>query len=144
MSTSRAIAQWAGTLKEGHGKVAGGTGAFELDYTFATRFEEAEGSNPEELIAAAHAGCYAMALAAGLEKAGYAPRRVEAEAKVTLGKIDDKPRITRIELICEADVPGIEAEAFAEQAEATKTGCPVSAALASVPEITLEARLAGG
>ncbi|MDX1681818.1 MAG: OsmC family peroxiredoxin [Phycisphaeraceae bacterium] len=144
MATASANATWTGSLKEGTGSVSAATGAFDLGYSFATRFEDQEGSNPEELIAAAHAGCYAMALAAGLGKAGFSPEKVEATAAVTLGKIDDKPRITQINLSCRAVVPDISEEEFQEQAKATKEGCPISAALAAVPEINLEAALVSG
>jgi osmotically inducible protein OsmC len=115
-------------------------GAFEGPFTFASRFEEGSGTNPEELVGAAHAGCFSMALSAGLGRAGYTPKRVQTVATVTLGSVEGKARITDIHLACQAEVPGIEAGAFAAIAEETKTGCPVSAALAGV-NITLEARL---
>ena len=117
-----------------------GSGAFEGRYSFASRFEQAGGTNPEELIAAAHAGCFSMALSAGLGKAGYAPKRVHTTAAVHLEKVGEAFGITRIDLECEAEVPGIAAAAFQEQANGAKENCPVSKALKAV-EITLNARL---
>ena len=138
MTVRTANAVWNGTLKDGEGTMR--FGAFEGRYTFASRFEEGEGTNPEELIGAAHAGCFSMALSANLVRAGYEPQQIATQARVTLGKVDGKSRITDIHLQTEAQVPGISAEAFQEQAQAAKEGCPVSAALAGV-KITLEARL---
>ena len=140
MPVRKAEAAWEGSLKEGKGKMKLGSGAWEGPFSFATRFEEQPGTNPEELIGAAHAGCFSMALSAGLGNAGFTPKRVATRATVTLGSIDGKSRITGIHLVCEAEVPGISAEQFSEIAEGTKTGCPVSAALAAVP-ISLDARL---
>jgi osmotically inducible protein OsmC len=117
-----------------------GSGAFEGAFSFATRFEEEPGTNPEELIGAAHAGCFSMALSGDLGKAGFTPESITTSARVHLGKVDGKSRITLIELDCQARVPGIEAAQFAQIAEGTKTGCPISAALAAV-EIQLNARL---
>ena len=117
------------------------SGAYEGGYSFGSRFEEAPGTNPEELIAAAHAGCFSMALAAGLGRAGYEPESVETSAKAHLEKGDAGFSITRIELSTEAVVPGIENEAFQEAAADAKVNCPVSKALAGV-EILLDARLA--
>lgn len=139
MAVRKANAVWQGTLREGSGQMK--FGAFEGPFTFASRFEEGAGTNPEELIGAAHAGCYSMALSGGLVRAGFTPERIATQATVTLGTVDGKARITNIHLACEAVVPGISAEQFAEIAEATKSGCPISAALAAV-DITLEARLA--
>jgi len=136
--TSKAI--WEGNLREGKGTMTLGSGAFSGSYSYTTRFEEEPGTNPEELIAAAHAGCYSMALSGGLGNAGFSPTRIQTAAKVHLGRVEGKSRITKIELECEAEVPGISEEVFQNIAEATKTGCPVSAALAAV-EITLNARL---
>ena len=140
MSVRTAQAVWQGSLKDGKGTMKLGSGAFEGAYSFSSRFEEGTGTNPEELIGAAHAGCYSMALSAGLGKAGFTPARIFTTASVTLGKIDDKTRITLIHLETEATVPGIDAAEFQKIAEDTKEGCPISAALASVP-ITLSARL---
>lgn len=133
-------AEWQGNLKDGKGVVELGSGAFKGSYSFPSRFEDGTGTNPEELIAAAHAGCYSMALSAGLAKNGYNPTRVSTEAKVHLEKVGEGFAITTIELIMEADVPGIEEAAFMEQAEAAKQGCPVSKALAGA-EIKLNAKL---
>jgi len=131
---------WHGSLKEGNGSVALGSGAFEGAYSFPSRFEEGAGTNPEELIAAAHAGCFSMALSNILATAGFVPTRVHTEAHVHLGRDETGPAITRIELVCRADVPGISAEQFAEHAAAAKVGCPVSKALSAV-SIELDAAL---
>jgi len=142
MPVRKANAVWEGSLKEGHGNVALGSGAFEGPYSFGSRFEEAKGTNPEELIGAAHAGCFSMALTAGLGRAGHNPTRVATSAKVHLEKVGEGFKITRIELDNESTVPGLDDAAFQEQAKKAKEGCPVSQALAGV-EITLTARLAG-
>ncbi len=141
MPVRTATGIWRGDLKNGDGTVALGSGAFEGPYTFASRFEEGPGTNPDELLGAAHAGCFAMALSNGLAGAGFTPTEVRVEARVHLGRDDQGAAITKIELVCRATVPGIDAEAFAEQAEAAKVGCPVSKALAAVP-IELDAALA--
>ena len=137
MATRNAEATWAGTLKEGKGSLKLGSGAFEGAYTWASRFEDAPGTNPEELIGAAQAGCYSMFLSALLTKAGYPPTRIHTTAKVHL---EAGPTITVIELETIAEVPGLDEKTFLEQAEAAKKNCPVSKALASV-EIKLSARL---
>lgn len=131
---------WRGSLKEGSGTLALGSGAFEGPYSFPSRFEEGPGSNPEELIGAALAACYSMFLSNLLATAGSEATKVFTEAHVHLGRDDIGPAITRIELICRAEVPGITPEAFAEQAAAAKAGCPVSKALRSV-DVTLDAQL---
>lgn len=136
-----AKAQWNGSLREGSGTVALGSGAFEGAYSFPSRFENGTGTNPEELIAAAHAGCFSMALSAELGKAGFAVTRVSTEAKVHLEKGDAGFSITRIDLVTQAEVPGIDAATFQAHAEGAKKGCPVSRALSAV-EITLDATLA--
>jgi lipoyl-dependent peroxiredoxin len=133
-------AEWEGDLLKGQGTVKLGSGAYEGAYSFASRFEDGKGTNPEELIAAAHAGCYSMALSAGLSKAGFVPTRVHTTAKVHLQKVGEGFSITRIELETEAEVPNIDAAAFQAQAEGAKKGCPVSKALAAT-EITLSAKL---
>jgi osmotically inducible protein OsmC len=115
-------------------------GSFEGPYSFTSRFEEGNGTNPEELIGAAHAGCFSMSLSAGLGRAGFTAQHIQTIATVTLGNIDGKARITQIHLECEAGVPSIDAEDFARIAEDAKTGCPVSTALAGV-QITLDAKL---
>lgn len=118
-----------------------GSGAFNGAYSFGTRFEEAPGTNPEELIAAAEAGCYSMALSAGLSRSGHTPTRINTTVKVTIEQSGGGFAITKIDIDCEAQVPGIDNAAFQEAAESTKTGCPVSKALAAVENITLNARL---
>jgi osmotically inducible protein OsmC len=140
MAVRNAEAVWTGSLKDGKGTMKLGSGAFEGAFSFASRFEDGTGTNPEELLGAAHAGCFSMALSSGLGKAGYTPQRIATRAQVTLGKVDDKTRITLIHLETEASVPGIGVEEFQKIAEATKSGCPVSAALTGVT-ITLSARL---
>jgi len=117
--------------------------AFAGPYSFPSRFEEGEGTNPEELIAAAHAGCFSMALAAALEREGYTPKRVATEARVHLEMVEGRPTLSRVELVTEAEVPGISPEKFQEIARAAKEGCPVSRALAGVKEVALQARLLG-
>ena len=139
MPVRNAQAAWEGGLKGGKGNMGLGSGAFEGAYSFGSRFEEAGGTNPEELIGAALAGCYSMALAAGLERGGHPPRRVATKARVHIEKVEGGFGITRIQLDTEAEVPGVDEAAFQQAAEATKTGCPVSKAL-SVP-IELNARL---
>jgi osmotically inducible protein OsmC len=135
-------ARWEGGLKDGKGNMRLGGGAFEGQYSFSSRFEEGVGTNPEELIAAAHAGCFSMAFSAGLERAGFSPNSVETEAKVHLRPANGGFKISRIDLVTTADVPGIEKDAFEEAAQAAKEGCPVSQALKAV-EITVDATLAG-
>ena len=137
MTVRSAQATWNGTLKEGNGTMKVGSGFFEGPFTFASRFEEGKGTNPEELIGAAHAGCYSMFLSARLTNAGCKPTSIHTTATVHLG---GGPTITKIELNTEADVPGLDEATFAEKAAAAKQGCPVSKALASV-EIELTARL---
>jgi len=140
MPVRAATAEWKGNLKDGTGEVATATGSFSGAYSFPSRFEEGRGTNPEELIAAAHAGCFSMALAGGLTKAGHAPESVRTEARVHLDKSDQGFSITRIVLNTSARVPGVSEDEFAEIAEGAKAGCPVSRALAAV-DIELEASL---
>lgn len=118
------------------------SGAYEGPYSFASRFESGTGTNPEELIAAAHAGCFSMALSGGLGKAGFTPTSVQTTATVHLGPLGDGMGVVKIDLDTVASVPGIDEKTFMEQAEAAKKGCPISKALAAVPQITLKARLA--
>ncbi|MGQ9367175.1 OsmC family protein [Azospirillum sp. A39] len=141
MTMRQSQAEWRGNLMKGSGTMRVGNGAWEGAYSFPSRFEQGAGTNPEELIAAAHAGCYSMALSAGLAKAGFEPTRVATTARVHLEKVADGFAITRIELECRAEVPGIDDAAFQEQAAAAKAGCPVSKALAGTT-ITLDAKLA--
>jgi osmotically inducible protein OsmC len=140
MAARTAHAQWNGGLKDGHGTMKLGSGAFEGQYSFSSRFENGTGTNPEELIGAAHAGCFSMAFAGGLGKAGFSPKSIKTTAKVHLEKVGEGFEITKIDLETEADIPGIDQETFMEYAEAAKRGCPVSKALAG-PKITLQARL---
>ena len=140
MAVRKAEARWEGTLKEGNGNLKLGSGAYEGQYNFSSRFEEGVGTNPEELIGAAHAGCYSMALNAGLEKAGFTPTYVDTSAKVHIGKIDGATAITKIELTTEAVVPGLDDAKFQEMAEDTKDNCIISRAL-NVPEMTISATL---
>jgi osmotically inducible protein OsmC len=138
MTTRSSSAEWKGTLKEGAGTMSLGSGAYTGPFTFASRFENGKGTNPEELIGAAHAGCYSMFLSALLTNAGLKPASIKTTATVHLG---DGPAITLIELATEANVPGLTEAAFQEHAEAAKKGCPVSKALAG-PQIKLTAKLA--
>jgi len=141
---STATAVWSGGLKDGKGSLAAGTGSFTgMAYDFGKRFEGANtpGTTPEELIAAAHAGCYAMAFSGALNTAGFSPEKISVKATVTLGRVDDKPTVTRSALVVAAKVPGIDAAKFAELAEGTKLGCPISRLLKA--ELTLEAKLEG-
>jgi lipoyl-dependent peroxiredoxin len=140
MAVRTSEAEWKGNLREGQGTMKLGSGAYEGSYSFASRFESGKGTNPEELIAAAHAGCYSMALSAGLSKAGFTPTRVHTTAQVHLEPVEGGFGITKIELLTEAQIPGINNDAFQQQAEAAKKGCPVSKALAGT-QITLDARL---
>lgn len=132
----KAEAEWQGTLQQGSGVMKLGSGAFEGAYNFATRFGEEPGTNPEELIGAAHAGCYSMFLSAVLGNNGFPPTRVHTTATVTLGRDDTGPVVSNIDLVCEAEVPNISAEQFAEYAELSKRNCPISRALAG-PEVSL-------
>ncbi|MEA2292969.1 MAG: lipoyl-dependent peroxiredoxin [Solirubrobacteraceae bacterium] len=133
-----ANAVWTGALKEGAGKVRLGNGAFEGDYTFKSRFEDGEGTNPEELIAAAHAACFSMATSGALGQAGIDPESVETEANVTLKMVDGTPTINRIVLTQTVNAPGADEAAVREAAEGAKQGCPVSRALAAVETIELD------
>ncbi len=139
MPTRKAKASWNGDLKAGNGKMSFG-GRFEQPFSFGTRFENANGTNPEELIGGALAGCFSMAFSGGLGKAGFTPKSIQTESDVTIEKVGDGFKITRIDLHTRAEVPGIDAAKFQEIAQATKKGCPVSQALAGT-EITLDAKL---
>ena len=137
MPVRTASAIWNGTLKEGAGQMKLGSGAFEGAFSFGKRFEEVPGTNPEELIGAAHAGCFSMFLSALLTKAGFVPTRIATNAKVHLG---DGPRITLIELDTQAEVPNLDDATFQEKVTEAKQNCPISKALASV-EIHVAAQL---
>jgi lipoyl-dependent peroxiredoxin len=140
MPARKAEAEWRGNLREGSGRVKLGSGAFEGNYSFASRFESGKGTNPEELIGAAHAGCFSMALTAGLGRAGFQPKRVHTTATVHIDKVGEAFEITKIELDVEAEVPNIDDNAFHAQANAAKEGCPVSKALKAT-KIEMRARL---
>lgn len=140
MPTRTAEAVWNGNLMQGKGTMKLGSGAFEGAYSFTSRFEDGKGTNPEELIAAAHAGCFSMALSAMLADAGYEPQQIDTTAKVSIEKVGDGFAITKSELTTRAEVPGIDDDTFEEIAEGAKAGCPVSKALAGA-QITLEAEL---
>ena len=133
-------AEWKGNLLQGQGTMKLGSGAFEGKYSFPSRFESGQGTNPEELIGAAHAGCYSMALSFILGNAGFNPTRVHTTARVHLEKVGEGFSITKIELETEAQIPGIDDKTFQGHAEAAKKGCPVSKALTGT-EITLRAKL---
>jgi osmotically inducible protein OsmC len=140
MAVRTSQAQWKGPLKEGEGTMRLGSGAYEGAYSFPSRFESGRGTNPEELIAAAHAGCFSMAFSLFLGNAGYTPKRIDTTANVHLEPSGGGFEISRIELNTEAEVPGIDEAEFQKQAQAAKDNCPVSKALAG-PKITLNARL---
>jgi lipoyl-dependent peroxiredoxin len=141
MAVQNASAEWNGTLKEGAGRMSVGSGSIDGPYTFVSRFETGSGTNPEELIGAAHAGCFSMALSAALGRAGHNPTSIRTNARVHLGTTDAGPTITQIELDVEGEVPGLDASQFQEFAEGAKKNCVVSRALGGVEKITLNARL---
>jgi len=140
MTVRKANARWNGDLKSGKGHMAFGSGAWEGEFSFGSRFESGAGSNPEELIAAAHAGCFSMALSNILAEAGHTPDWVETQAKVHLEMGDEGPSIPRIELVTEAAVPGIDEDEFLQHADAAQKGCPVSKLLTGA-QISLKATL---
>ena len=140
MPVRKASAVWKGSLKDGEGRMKLGTGAFEGTYSAGSRFQSAPGTNPEELIGAAHAGCFSMAFSLELGNAGYAPESIETHASVSIEQKGGGYTITWIELSTEGKVPGIDEATFSKIAEAAKNGCPVSQALAG-PEIRLKAKL---
>ena len=139
---ARGNAEWQGDLQSGHGKFTAGD-SITGEYSFKSRFEDGPGANPEQLIAGAHAACFSMAFANALDEAGSRAKSVRTDARVTLRLLDDGPAITKIELTTVGVVPGIEEAKFQAIAAEAKAGCPVSKALAGVPEITLEAALEG-
>jgi len=140
MPTREAHAQWFGSVKEGEGRVDLGDGVCEAPYSFGSRFGDEPGTNPEELLGAAHAGCFSMALSLMLSTAGFAPEQIDTTAQVSIDQQDGGYRITRSHLICEASVPGIDQGTFTRYAEAAKASCPVSQALAGT-DISLDAHL---
>lgn len=141
MAIRTASAHWEGTLTEGTGTLRTGQGGYQGNYSFKSRFADGEGTNPEELIGAAHAGCYSMALNAGLTAAGHPPTFVDTTANVHLDKVDDKQTIVKIDLVTTATVPGLDAAEFQKFAEDTKQNCIISRLLAAGTEITLTASL---
>jgi lipoyl-dependent peroxiredoxin len=140
MPVRNAEAEWKGSITEGNGTMKLGSGAFEGAYSFKTRMGDEPGTNPEELIGAAHAGCFSMAFSAALGKAGFAPQSIETKAAVRFDKVGDGFAITKIDLTTTADIPEIDDAKFQELAKAAKEGCPVSKALAGT-EINLQASL---
>ena len=141
MPVRTASAKWNGSLQEGDGTMALGSGAYEGPFSFRSRFQEGDGTNPEELIGAAHAGCFSMALSAVLGEGGHTPDSIETSAKVNFETGEGGPAISRVELTTRARVPGLDDAGFKEAAETAKANCPVSKALGGV-EITLDAALA--
>jgi osmotically inducible protein OsmC len=144
MATRNGSAEWQGDLRSGSGELVVGDGSWRGDYSFASRFEEGAGTNPEELLAAAHSACFSMALANILAEHEHQPRSLRTRARVHLRNVDGQPTIQRIDLDVEGDVAEIDEEHFREHAEEAKADCPVSRALAAVEEIELTARLSTG
>jgi lipoyl-dependent peroxiredoxin len=136
-----ANAEWRGNLQEGEGTMALGSGAWEGPFTFKSRFEDGAGSNPEELIGAAEAGCFTMQLAADLSEAGHVPDRVHTDARVTIRNLDGTPTITKIALTTTAKVTGLDDETFKRMAQGTREACIISRALGAIDEITVDATL---
>jgi osmotically inducible protein OsmC len=142
MAARTANAVWEGSLQEGGGTMSLGSGAFEGKYSFKSRFEEGEnGTNPEELVAAAHAGCFSMALSLVLGEGGHTPESIKTQAKVSMRNVDGNPTITKVALTTRARVPGLDDEGFQTAASAAKDGCVISRALGAIEEITLDATL---
>ncbi len=141
MPTRTANAEWNGSLREGDGRMRMATGSYEGPFTFQSRFKEGEGTNPEELIAAAHAGCFSMQLSGLLGARDVTPESVQTEARVHVEKVEGGFGITKIDLVSRVRAPGLDDATFQEVANAAKDTCPVSVALASVPEITVDAQL---
>lgn len=136
MAVRLAEARWEGTLKEGKGNLKLGSGAYEGQYSFSSRFEEGSGTNPEELLGAAHAGCYSMQLNATLERSGHTPNYIHTRARVHLNRVNDQNTINEVELNVEGSVPGIDAATFQTFAEAAKNECIISRAL-NIPSVVL-------
>ena len=141
MPTRTATAEWQGDFKRGGGQVAVESGVFDTPYNFSGRFEDGTGTNPEELLGAAHIGCFVMALSVGLTQAGNPPESLSGSAAVTVDQVEGGFGITKIALTVRGKVPGLDADGFAAAAQGAKDGCPLSKALAAVPEITLDASL---
>ena len=141
MAVRKAGAVWEGGLKGGKGTIKSESGALNGQYSFGSRFENGTGTNPEELVAAAHAGCFSMALSGGLERGGTPPTRVATDAACTVEKVGDAFRVTKMHLIVRATVPGITAEQFTAAAEGAKNGCPISGMMKGNVEVTMDAQL---
>ena len=141
MATRNASAEWKGNLMEGDGSMALGSGAWEGPFTFKSRFEEGQGTNPEELIGAALAGCFTMQLSHALSEAGHVPDSVQTQAKVQIRNVEGNPTIAQIDLETRARVPGLDDDAFQREAKVAKDGCIISRALAGVGNITVDATL---
>jgi lipoyl-dependent peroxiredoxin len=141
MATRNASAQWQGNLMEGDGKMALGSGAWEGPFTFKSRFEDGQGTNPEELIGAAEAGCFTMQLAHNLSEAGHVPESVQTQTKVHIRNIDGNPTISQIDIVTRARVQGVDDATFQEMANETKDACIISRALGGVGNITVDATL---
>jgi osmotically inducible protein OsmC len=141
MTARNGSAEWHGSVESGSGTITVGNGVFEGAYSYESRFGEAAGTNPEQLLAAAHSGCFTMALANGLSAAGHVPESLRTSARVQLRNIDGAVTLARIDLETEGYVPGIDERQFQTYAEAAKTECPVSRALTGIPEIVLTAKL---
>ena len=141
MAIRKAETTWQGSLREGSGNMQVESGAFNVPFSFGTRFGDEKGTNPEEIIGAAHAGCFSMFLSAVLSDEGHPPTRIHTKAEVTFGRDDTGPVIEKIALVTEAEVPGVSEEKFADSVAISKRNCPISRALAAVPEITVEAAL---
>jgi osmotically inducible protein OsmC len=141
MTARNGSAEWHGNVESGSGTITVGNGVFEGGYSYESRFGEAAGTNPEQLLAAAHSGCFTMALANGLSAAGHVPESLRTTARVQLRNLDGMVTLARIDLETEGEVPGIDEGQFRGFAQAAKAECPVSRALAGIPEITLTAKL---
>jgi osmotically inducible protein OsmC len=141
MTARNGAAEWHGSVDNGAGTITVGGGVFEGAYSYESRFGEAAGTNPEQLLAAAHSGCFTMALANALSAAGHPPESLRTDAQVQLRNLDGAVTLARIDLKTNGDVPGIDERQFQAYAEAAKRDCPVSRALAGIPEIILTAKL---
>jgi lipoyl-dependent peroxiredoxin len=142
MAVRHAEAVWEGNLRDGKGTMKLGSGVFEGAYSFASRFESGDGTNPEELIGAAHAGCFSMAFSGAVAKAGFTPQRIHTTAAVYLDKVGDGFQVTKVDLGMQATIPGIDEQTFQKHAEGAKENCPISQLLKGA-EITLKAELVG-
>jgi osmotically inducible protein OsmC len=142
MAIRKAETTWLGTLREGNGRMSVGSGGIDVPYSFGTRFGDEKGTNPEELIGAAHAGCFSMFLSAQVTNAGFSPERIHTVADVHFGRDETGPVIEKIVLTTNATIPGIDNEKFQELVKVSKQNCPVSRALASVPDVVVNASLA--